>query len=81
MRYPGFCDILTVLTPIWAHEKSLEWEFDNLHNGIGFNPLGLLGPSKVDLGQTWSKLLKIFEKLGFDVKLWKLLFCEDFDLV
>ena len=31
--------------------------------------------------QTWSKLLKISKELGFDVKLWKVLFCKDFDLV
>ena len=33
------------------------------------------------LGQTWSKLLKISEELGFDIKPWKMLFSEDFDLV
>ena len=33
------------------------------------------------LGQTWSKLLKISEKLGFDIKPWKMLFFEDIDLV
>ena len=31
--------------------------------------------------QTWSKLLKISKEFGFDVKLWKVLFCKDFDLV
>jgi len=34
-----------------------------------------LGRLQVKLGQTQSKLLKISEKLGFDVKLWKTLFC------
>ena len=38
MRHLGFRDILAVLTPILTHEQSLEWEFDNLHNGIDFNP-------------------------------------------
>ena len=33
------------------------------------------------LGQTWSKLLKISEEIRFDIKPWKMLFCEDFDLV
>ena len=33
------------------------------------------------LGQTWSKLPKIFEKLRFDVKLWKVIFWRDFYLV
>ena len=32
-------------------------------------------------GQTWSKLPKIFKKLKFDVKLWKVKFWGDFDLV
>ena len=32
-------------------------------------------------GQTWSKLLKISEELGFDIKPWKILFGENFDLV
>ena len=36
---------------------------------------------KSTLGQTWSKLLKISEDLGFDIKPGKMLFCEDFDLV
>ena len=31
--------------------------------------------------QTWSKLPKIFMELGFDIKLWKMLFCENFNLV
>ena len=31
--------------------------------------------------QTWSKLLKISEGLKFDIKPWKMLFCEDFDLI
>ena len=31
--------------------------------------------------QTWSNLLKIFVDLEFDIKPWKMLFCEDFDLV
>ena len=33
------------------------------------------------LGQTWLKLPKISEKFEFDVKLWKVLFCEGFDLI
>ena len=33
------------------------------------------------LGQIWSKLLIIFEKLGFDIKPWKIFFYKDFDLV
>ena len=33
----GFHDISAVLTPISSHEYSLEQEFDNLCNGIGFN--------------------------------------------
>ena len=37
MRHPSFCDILAILTPILTHEQSLEWEFDNIRNGIGFN--------------------------------------------
>ena len=40
------------------------------------------GQLQVKLGQRWSKLTKIFECLGFDVKAWKkMLFWEDFDLV
>ena len=35
----------------------------------------------VKLNQTWPKLLKISEKLGFGAKLWKMLFCECLDLV
>ena len=38
LRYLGFCDISAVLTPILIHEQYLEWEFDNLHNGVSFNP-------------------------------------------
>ena len=35
---------------------------------------------QVKFGQTWSKLSKLSMKLGFDVKLWKILFSEGFDL-
>ena len=38
VRHLGFSDILAVLTPISTHEQLLEREFDNLHNGIDFNP-------------------------------------------
>ena len=31
--------------------------------------------------QTWSNLPKFFEKLGYDVKLWKVMFWGDFDIV
>ena len=37
--------------------------------------------SESTLGQIWSKLPKVSEKLGFDVKLLKMFFCEDFDLI
>jgi len=40
--------------------------------------LGFLGPLGIDFK---SNLLKFSEKLGFDVKIWKMLFCEAFDLV
>ena len=47
--------------------------------------LGFLGPIRsqlrVKFGQTWSKFLKISKELEFDIKPWKMLFCEDFDLV
>ena len=36
---------------------------------------------RVKLGQIWLKLLKNCEELGFDIKPWKILFCENFDLV
>ena len=38
MHYPGFRDILIVLTPILIHEV-LELEFDSLRNGVGSNLL------------------------------------------
>ena len=43
--------------------------------------LGFLGPPRSTPGQIWSKLLKISEKLRFEVKLWKMLFCEGFDFI
>ena len=43
--------------------------------------LGFLGPSRIDFGSNLVKVVKISEKLKFDVKLWKMLFCEGFDLV
>ena len=36
---------------------------------------------KSTMSQTWSKLPKIFERFGFDVKLWKVPFWGDFDFV
>ena len=38
MRYLNFNDISAVLTLILTHEYLLEWEFDNLRNGISSNP-------------------------------------------
>ena len=37
-----------------------------------------MSPLEIDFR---SNLLKIFEKLGFEVKLWKTLFCESLDLI
>ena len=48
---------------------------------MAWSKLGFLGPLGLTPGQTWSNQEKISEKLGFDVKLWKILFCEGFDLV
>ena len=45
--------------------------------------LGFLGPHKVDFGSNLVKVVKISEKLGFDVKLQKMLFVRvltSFDL-
>ena len=39
------------------------------------------GHQESTLGQTWSNLLKIFEEVGFDIKSWKMLFCEYFNIV
>ena len=43
--------------------------------------LEFLGLVRVNSESTWSKLLKFSEMLGFDLKLWKVLFCKGFDLV
>ena len=47
---------------------------------LGFSR-AIRGQLRVKLGQTRSKLPKISKKLRFDVKLWKVMFCEGFDLV
>ena len=43
--------------------------------------LGFLGPVENQLQVNLVKVAKISEKLGFDVKLWKVLFYEGFDFV
>ena len=43
--------------------------------------LGFLGPVENQLKVNLVKVAKISEKLGFDVKLWKVLFYEGFDFV
>ena len=50
---------------------------ENLIIFVG-SKLGFLGPLGIDFR---SNLLKFSEKLEFDVKIWKILFCEAFDLV
>ena len=35
--HPGFRDTSIILTLILNHEQSLEWEFYNLRNDVGFN--------------------------------------------
>ena len=59
---------------------SLQWHWSQPFLMTG-SKLGFLGPAKVNFESTWSNLPKIFEKLEFDVKLWKLLFCESFDFI
>ena len=38
VHHPDFRDISAILTLISIHEQSLEQEFNNIHNGFGFNP-------------------------------------------
>ena len=81
VRYPDFRDISAVLTLILTHELWLEWEFDNLLNGISSNPfdswikIRVYGPTRdqlwVKLGQSGQKsprssgLVKNHEKCCF----------------
>ena len=47
----------------------------------GWIKIGVFGAHQESTpSQTWSNLLKVFEELRFDIKPWKMLFCEDFDL-
>ena len=87
-RHLGFRNISAVLTPISTHEWSLEWEFDNLRNDVGFNPfwrpdkkLGFLGPPRVNFRSNLVKVTKNLLQAQVWVKLWKMLFCENLDLI
>ena len=76
VRRPGFCDISTVGMRVWIVRF---WPRTSCWNeSLIIFAMALVSTCS---GQTRSKLLKIFEKLGFGVKLWKTLFSESLDLV
>ena len=63
---------------IWL---SLQWHYSQLVLMTG-SRLGFFEAHHESTpSQIWSKLLKISKELKFDIKSWKMLFCEDFDIV
>ena len=78
-NFKGLPKVSGVTTNHWVFLRC-DWSLISSWFYYG-SKLWFLGPFGVNFGSNLVKWLKISKKLGFDEKLWKVLFCVDFNIV